>query len=87
MDAACSIICTEDLKGKLPETGASARSIPGHAKMGLEKQSTVMAALASLLVDNAIYPVEALREGCRRMGAGTYLEENLAAIEKGLELR
>ena len=87
MDAACSIICTEDLKGKLPETGASARSIPGHAKMGLEKQSTVMAALASLLVDIAIYPVEALREGCRRMGAGTYLEENLAAIEKGLELR
>ena len=86
MDASGQVIHTADLKGKLPETGASLLAIPGHAEMGLERQSIVVAALAALLAESGIYPAEAFREGCRRVGGGTYMNANLAALEKGLEL-
>ena len=86
MDASGFIIYTDRLKGKLPETSASLLPIPGHADMGLEKQSSVMAALARLLMESGIYPVKAFMEGCRTMGGGRYVDKNLAAVKKGLEL-
>jgi len=79
------IIVGEELGNELGRMKARVHRIPESGELGLGKQSAVMVALTLLLHRSGMYPVEALKEACRRVGSARYVEVNLAACESSLE--
>lgn len=85
LPASCTLYIDEGLE--IPETAARVRALPiAKTARGVDRLTLAVVALAAMLAESGLFPIEAFEAAMTRFQAKAIAETNIAAMAKGVEL-